>query len=348
MFAFGLPYALVAAVAAGLLIIVPLVGNYLALVRAVLINLVERPDSTLFMLIVLAIIQGLYLNLLAPRIMAHAVGITRWSPQPRSWCSGRWAASGAPSSAFRSPPPSANWSRPPCACCKATWTGRTPPARRRCLPSRRTRTHQSNEAIRNRGLSVADHDGASIALPGGGLAPASTPKLKKGLTIMAVSEVRPGSRWAALLGRVKQSLAASAGDIVFGMEDGTVLIFGLVFGVAASSTSSAPVLLAGATGAVAAAVSMMAGAFLDVQTSRSIARAAMAREQQELQDHPEEERQEILDRLGQQGFSSQDARDILAILQRTPEALLQFEVAFEAEVGRHREQIRSPTPPGCS
>ena len=62
----------------------------------------------------------------------------------------------------------------------------------------------------------------------------------------------------SVIAQVKQSLVASAGDIVFGMEDGTVSIFGLVFGVAASSTSSAPVLLAGATGAVAAAVSMMA------------------------------------------------------------------------------------------
>src|SRR6476620_10723565 len=76
----------------------------------------------------------------------------------------------------------------------------------------------------------------------------------------------------SIFARVKQSLVASAGDIVFGMEDGTVSIFGLVFGVAASSTSSAPVLLAGATGAVSAAVSRMAGVFLDVQTSRGIAK----------------------------------------------------------------------------
>ena len=51
----------------------------------------------------------------------------------------------------------------------------------------------------------------------------------------------------SIFGQLKQSLVASAGDIVFGMEDGTVSIFGLVFGVAASSTSSAPVLLAGST-----------------------------------------------------------------------------------------------------
>ena len=43
------------------------------------------------------------------------------------------------------------------------------------------------------------------------------------------------------------------------MEDGAVSIFGLVFGVAQAAETSADVLLAGATGAAAAAVSMMAG-----------------------------------------------------------------------------------------
>jgi vacuolar iron transporter family protein len=65
---------------------------------------------------------------------------------------------------------------------------------------------------------------------------------------------------ASILPRLKRSLVASAGTIVFGMEDGTVSIFGLIFGVAATTSSSVTVLIAGASGAAAAAVSMMAGA----------------------------------------------------------------------------------------
>ena len=68
--------------------------------------------------------------------------------------------------------------------------------------------------------------------------------------------------------RLRNSLADSAGTVVFGMEDGTVSIFGLIFGVAATTTSTETVLIAGASGAVAAAVSMMAGAYLDVETTR--------------------------------------------------------------------------------
>ena len=45
--------------------------------------------------------------------------------------------------------------------------------------------------------------------------------------------------------RVHRSFTASVGSIVFGMEDGTVSIFGLVFGVAVSAPDSQAVLLAG-------------------------------------------------------------------------------------------------------
>jgi hypothetical protein len=55
--------------------------------------------------------------------------------------------------------------------------------------------------------------------------------------------VRPQTTVGA---RVRRSFDQSVGSIVFGMEDGTVSIFGLVFGVAASAPDSKAVLLAGA------------------------------------------------------------------------------------------------------
>ena len=70
---------------------------------------------------------------------------------------------------------------------------------------------------------------------------------------------------ASTLQRLRRSLVNSAGTIVFGMEDGTVSIFGLIFGVAATTTNSATTLIAGASGAPAAAVSMMAGVPLRLQ-----------------------------------------------------------------------------------
>jgi vacuolar iron transporter family protein len=77
----------------------------------------------------------------------------------------------------------------------------------------------------------------------------------------------------SILERLRNSFDNAAGTIVFGMEDGTVSIFGLIFGVAATTTNAKTVLIAGASGAVAAAVSMMAGAYLDVETTRDEANA---------------------------------------------------------------------------
>jgi VIT1/CCC1 family predicted Fe2+/Mn2+ transporter len=75
-------------------------------------------------------------------------------------------------------------------------------------------------------------------------------------------------RIGSILERLRSSFRNSAGTIVFGMEDGTVSIFGLIFGVAATTTNTKTVLIAGATGAVAAAVSMMAGVYLEAETTR--------------------------------------------------------------------------------
>jgi vacuolar iron transporter family protein len=71
-----------------------------------------------------------------------------------------------------------------------------------------------------------------------------------------------------MVGGIGKSFLRSAGTVVFGMEDGTVSICGLILGVAATTDNPKPVLIAGASGAIAAAVSMMAGAYLDVETTR--------------------------------------------------------------------------------
>ena len=111
-----------------------------------------------------------------------------------------------------------------------------------------------------------------------------------------------------------KSFYDSIGDIVFGMEDGTVSILGLVFGVASSTTSSSIVLLAGATGAISAAVSMMAGTFLDVESTNDRAKAQLAHEQAEIDNNLEGEKQEVRDRLRTAGFNDQDTTAIVPVI----------------------------------
>ncbi|MGR7997402.1 MULTISPECIES: VIT1/CCC1 transporter family protein [unclassified Xanthobacter] len=118
--------------------------------------------------------------------------------------------------------------------------------------------------------------------------------------------------------RLLASLKASIGDVVFGMEDGTVSIFGLVFGVAISTDDPHTVLIAGATGAAAAAVSMMAGSYLDAESVRDARRAR----QQGAMDPAlaRTETQAITAALSRGGMAPADVETVAQALGRAPRA----------------------------
>jgi VIT1/CCC1 family predicted Fe2+/Mn2+ transporter len=140
-----------------------------------------------------------------------------------------------------------------------------------------------------------------------------------------VGEASAGSVVAAL----KRSFANCLGDVVFGMEDGAVSIFGLVFGVAASANDGQVVLLAGATGAAAAAVSMMAGDYLETISVRDTARARLAREQAAIAQHPEQKQAEVATALRRAGLSEDEVGQVVGVLTRDPARLLKVLTAFD-------------------
>ena len=122
----------------------------------------------------------------------------------------------------------------------------------------------------------------------------------------------------SLPGRVVASLKASIGDVVFGMEDGTVSIFGLVFGVAMSTDNPDTVVIAGATGAAAAAVSMMAGSYLDAESVRD---ARRARQAQPIEAAAAREAVESIGTaLARCGMAAADVTQVSEALARAPRA----------------------------
>lgn len=128
----------------------------------------------------------------------------------------------------------------------------------------------------------------------------------------------------SLVGRARDSLNRSTGTIVFGMEDGTVSIFGLVFGVAATTNDTRTVLIAGASGAAAAAVSMMAGAYLDAETTRDQTKAKKL---------PSSQSPNFLGSLSQRlagmGLAEVDSEALLKAVQNEPGALRGLVCAVE-------------------
>lgn len=135
------------------------------------------------------------------------------------------------------------------------------------------------------------------------------------------------------LERLRASLHASIGDVAFGMEDGAVSIAGLVFGVAASTNDARVVLLAGASGAAAGAVAMMAGTYLDVQSTRDRALALRDQAAREIAADPEGRRRRIEERLRADGFTDAEATITGAALARNPDAMLEYVASVELGIG---------------
>ena len=138
----------------------------------------------------------------------------------------------------------------------------------------------------------------------------------------------------ALVTRLRDSLHAAIGDVAFGMEDGAVSIAGLVFGVAASTNDRSIVLLAGAAGAVAGAVSMMAGTYLDVQSERHRADALVEGARARIAVDPGAYADRVTRRLIGSGFRDEEIALVVRAFARNPEALLDHVVAFEIGVVR--------------
>jgi vacuolar iron transporter family protein len=136
--------------------------------------------------------------------------------------------------------------------------------------------------------------------------------------------------FASTLQRLHSSLIKSAGTVVFGMEDGTVSIFGLIFGVAATTSNTATVVIAGASGAVAAAVSMMAGAYLDVETTRDTMAAKQALARSDLTLQSGAIAATLPSRLAAAGLTQEQSAALTGAVQRDPAALCGLYLALEA------------------
>lgn len=80
---------------------------------------------------------------------------------------------------------------------------------------------------------------------------------------------------------------------VLGANDGIVSIAGLVLGVAGATNSATAILAAGIAGIVAGAISMAAGEYVSVSSSKDTEVALLKKEHYELKNFPERELKEL-------------------------------------------------------
>jgi vacuolar iron transporter family protein len=108
--------------------------------------------------------------------------------------------------------------------------------------------------------------------------------------------------------------------------------------VAAAAPDSYAVLLAGGTGAIAAAVSMMAGTFLDVETANDQAAARVAQERARYEADPERAEADIGRRLVSAGFTDSEAATVSGIMHRHPDTRLKIAAAVDPGAGEATRQ----------
>lgn len=131
--------------------------------------------------------------------------------------------------------------------------------------------------------------------------------------------------------RVKESIRDCSGEIVFGMSDGVVSIFGLVAGMVAAASSGSVILLAGATAAIAATVSMMAGVFLDIESERDEARVEARERAVEISQDPEGAISKLISDLQGTGLSGTSLEAIREDMKANPLSIQKFEDAVAGE-----------------
>jgi VIT1/CCC1 family predicted Fe2+/Mn2+ transporter len=97
---------------------------------------------------------------------------------------------------------------------------------------------------------------------------------------------------------------------VLGANDGIVSTASLIVGVAASAASSSEVLVAGAAGLVAGAMSMAAGEYVSVSSQSDTENADLAKEKFELENEPELELEELAQIYAGRGVEIELARKV--------------------------------------
>ncbi len=118
-------------------------------------------------------------------------------------------------------------------------------------------------------------------------------------------------------------------DSIYGINDGLGAVFGIVSGMAGYTGGSQIVLITGLAGTLASALSMGSSAYLAAKSQREVYLGEIAREKAEIEQHPEEEREELELFYQLKGFSEEEARTLVARIRERPDHFLKTLVQEE-------------------
>ena len=140
--------------------------------------------------------------------------------------------------------------------------------------------------------------------------------------------------------RHRSSLGGNLRASVFGVNDGLISNASLVLGIAGAGAASGYVLVTGAAGLLAGALSMAAGEYVSVRTQREMYEYQIALERDEVAEYPEEEAEELALIYEARGVDINQAREVSRALLARPEQAL--DVLAREELGLNPDDLGSP------
>ncbi len=134
---------------------------------------------------------------------------------------------------------------------------------------------------------------------------------------------------------------------VLGVNDGLVSNFSLVMGVAGGTATATAgtgnadfILLAGVAGLLAGAFSMAAGEYVSMRSQRDVFEYEMRKEEIELREWPDEEKEELVLIYQAKGLSEAEAERLASRIMSDPEVAL--DTMAREELGLDPSQLGSP------
>jgi|TARA_B100001093_G_scaffold146056_1_gene138778 VIT1/CCC1 family predicted Fe2+/Mn2+ transporter len=118
-------------------------------------------------------------------------------------------------------------------------------------------------------------------------------------------------------------------SFVYGGLDGTITTFAVVAGVAGASLSSSVILILGFANLIADGIAMAFGDVLSSRAEQQYQRAEREREEWELQNYPEGEKEELKELYVEKGMSQDDSDKVVEILAKYPDMMVDVMMADE-------------------
>src|SRR5437868_5218001 len=122
--------------------------------------------------------------------------------------------------------------------------------------------------------------------------------------------------------------SASVRDVVIGMADGLTVPFALAAGLSAVAASRV-IVVAGLAEIAAGSIAMGLGGYLAARSDAEHYESERQREEREVIERTDDERQEVLEILESYGLSEEHSRPILAAFEAKPKVWVDWMMRFE-------------------